>query len=365
MSGNCVQRGDLAIFHKLARAEAAVRAGADLVIELPTPYVLGSAEPFAGGGVALLAALGLPDTRLAFGCESADGTALMETAKLLDAKETQEAIVREMANGLSYGAACQRALDTSGDLGALIQTPNNILAIEYLRAIRRLGADITPLPVKRQGAAHDSAVPEGEYASATYLRTLLRQGATADTWSYMPATAADIFRRELEAGRSSAGMEQLETTVLSLLRLQNPPDAGYLDDSEGLSNRIISAAREAGSYKDLLEQAKTKRYHLSRIRRLILSICLSLTPDDRPSTPPYIRPLAANKAGQTLLRRMSKTASFPILTRPGEVKRLGETARRIFAIECAVTDLQALCFEPISHRRGGSEWRERPRLIEG
>jgi len=362
MSGNCVQRGDIAVFRKKARAEAAILCGADLVIELPAPYVLGSAEKFARGGIALLASLGASDLYLAFGSETADGTALTEIAKGLDMPETQEKISAGMTEGLSYGIACQRALEEADAQAALLQTPNNLLAIEYLRAIHRLGADIKPLPVKRQGVDHDSETPHEGYASASHLRTLLQEDKAEQVWDYMPEEAANIFCQELTQGCGLAGIGQLEQTILTLLRLGQEPTEGYLNDSEGLSRRIINNAREVATLEELLKETKTKRYHLSRIRRLILSMCLGLTPADRPETPPYIRPIAVNQKGQTLLRQIRTTAALPILSRGGEVKKLGREAQRVFEIESAVTDLQALCFREPIDRRGGSEWRTNHRF---
>ncbi|MCL2564060.1 MAG: nucleotidyltransferase family protein [Oscillospiraceae bacterium] len=383
MSGNCVQRGDLAVFRKTARAEAAIRCGADLVAELPVPYVLSSAERFAEGGVALLAAMGQADTRLAFGCETADAEVLTAAAHALNTPQIQANIKAKMGGGLPYGTACQTALDAVGDLGAPLRTPNNLLAIEYLRAIHRLGADITPLTVQRKGATHDSDTPTGGYASATHLRERLRHRAQCphctlcgiykddavrcghrtlqknDPWDYMPAAATELFRRELANGYGPVSLTHLEPAILTLLRLNQAPEGGWSDDSEGLSTRIKNIAAEVGSLQELLDKTKTKRYHLSRIRRLILTMCLGLTPTHRPQVPPYIRVLAANQTGQALLRRVTKTASLPILSRPAEVKRLGETAIQIFTKESAVTDLMALCFAP-HIRQGGSEWRAVP-----
>jgi len=357
MSGNCVQRGDLAVFHKKARAQAAIRCGADLVIELPASYVLGSAEKFARGGVALLASFGIEDVYLAFGCETADAVALREIARELDTSETGAKIKAGMAEGLPYGTACQQALKVTNMQADLLQTPNNLLAIEYLRAIHRLGAHIKPLPIKRQGVSHDSETARDGYASASHLRTLFHGGKAEEVWDYMPEAAAEIFRRELVLGRGPAETVQLEQTILTLLRLGRTPDGGYLDDSEGLSKRITNIAAETATLEELLQAVKTKRYHLSRIRRLILGMCLGLSPTDRPQIPPYIRPLAASENGQTLLRQITKTATLPILSRAGQVKKLDSATQRVFAIESAVTDLQALCFRTEEHRRGGSEWR--------
>ena len=314
--------------------------------------------------MALLAALGegQSDTRLAFGCETADLDGLTAAAALLDTPEVQSRIKAGMGEGLAYGAACQAALDAEGELGALLKTPNNLLGIAYLRAIRRLGVDITALPVMRRGVDHDSQTPIEGYASATHLRGLLHAPSSDVPWPYMPSVAAEIFQRELAQGRGPASLEQLEATVLTLLRLRKPPEGGYLDDSEGLSIRIAAVAARVGSLCELLEQAKTKRYHLSRIRRLVLAMCLGLRPAHRPQIPPYLRVLAANQTGMALLRGAAKTASLPILSRPGGVKHLGPAAEEIMAKEAAVTDLMALCFEGPA-RIGGGEWRTVPYVV--
>ncbi|MCL2842989.1 MAG: nucleotidyltransferase family protein [Oscillospiraceae bacterium] len=358
MSGNCVQRGDLAVFHKSARAHAAVAAGADLVVELPAPYVLGSAEPFARGGVALLSAIGASE--LVFGCETASRDALAYVAEALDTPEVQNTIRAKMTEGLPYGAACQSALNECEVVGNVLRSPNNLLGIEYIRAIRYSGVDMRPLPVHRQGVGHHSSTPAEGYASATYLRNLLFDGT--EPWDYMPDAAAGIFRREQQMGRGPAGAARIEAVMLALLRLQAPPATGYLDDSEGLSTRIRNAASRAGSLAELWEGAKTKRYHLSRIRRLTLSMCLGLTPSDRPAMPPYIRPLATNETGRGLLRRLTKVTTTPIISRAGDAKTLGTAAARMIEIEAAVTDLQALCFQETALRRGGSEWKIVPNL---
>jgi len=369
MSGNAVQRGDLAIFHKRARAQAAVRCGADLVVELPCPYVLSSAEPFARGAVAILAATGLPDLHLAFGCETADMEKLTAVAQSLNTPETQALISAEMEKGVPYGLACQRGLDQAlGEgIGTILKTPNNLLAIEYLRAIARLDAPMTPLPTLRRGVDHHSRTPAGGYASATHLRSLIRDPAedTAQVWRYMPESAAEIFREELRQGRGPAGLDQLDAVVLTLLRRSAPaPGEGYLDDSEGLSQRIRNMASRATSVAELIELVKTKRYHRSRIRRLLFNMSLGMTSAHRPEIPPYIKILAANDTGRGLLRQMAETATAPVISRPGQIRQLGIRENQIAEIESAVTDLQALCFQGTDQQRGGSEWRETPWFLE-
>ena len=196
MSGNFVQRGDAAVAHKHARAEMAVRCGADLVLELPTPWAMASAERFADGGVALLASTGVV-SHLAFGSECGDLTALQAAEAALSRPELMPRIRQLLAQGMAYAPARQQAAEELGAPPRMLSRPNDILAIEYLKALRRQKAPMEPLAVQRQGAGHDGA-PSGDTASASYLRTLLRSGRTDEALSYLPAPAAQVLRRERE-----------------------------------------------------------------------------------------------------------------------------------------------------------------------
>ena len=184
MSGNFVQRGDAAVAHKHARGEMAVRCGADLVLELPTPWAMASAERFAAGGVALLASTGVV-SHLAFGSECGDLTALQAAEAALSQPELMPRIRQLLAQGMAYAPARQQAAEELGAPPRMLSRPNDILAIEYLKALRRQKAPMEPLAVLRQGAGHDGA-PSGDTASASYLRTLLRSGRTDEALSYLP-----------------------------------------------------------------------------------------------------------------------------------------------------------------------------------
>ena len=196
MSGNFVQRGDAAVAHKHARGEMAVRCGADLVLELPTPWAMASAERFAAGGVALLASTGVV-SHLAFGSECGDLTALQAAEAALSQPELMPRIRQLLAQGMAYAPARQQAAEELGAPPQMLSRPNDILAIEYLKALRRQKAPMEPLAVLRQGAGHDGA-PSGDTASASYLRTLLRSGRTDEALSYLPAPAVQVLRRELQ-----------------------------------------------------------------------------------------------------------------------------------------------------------------------
>jgi len=356
MSGNFVQRGDLAVFNKWARAKAAVLSGVDLVLELPVPYALSSAEHFARGSVALLEAAGVVDA-MSFGSESGDLDALTRAASYIRSKAAGEGIRAAMKTGVSYGAACEMAARADGMSGTLFRGPNNILAIHYLAALRESGGGIRPVTIKRAEIMHDSVLQSGQYASARKLRELLRTGRSP--WAYIPDAAAAVFRAEQRAGRGPVFLEDCEQAILALLRLREaePP---FPDDSEGVYNRLLRYAGTEGRLETVLHMAKTKRYHTARLRRALLSICIGIQAFDRPATPPYIRVLAAGPKGRTLLQTMRKCARLPVVTKPAKINTLDPAARRMFELERRGTDLFSLAYTRPEDRAGGSEWRGRP-----
>lgn len=364
MSGNVVQRGDFAIFPKEIRTQAALIKGADLVIELPCVYALSSAEYFAEGALALLHAMGIKDSHLVFGSESGDIASLIQAAGQLDSEDTQGAIRSYLKEGYSYGAACQAALSKVSEVGEVLEHPNNLLGISYLRAIQKLGAKhIRAHAIKRRGVAHDANCPSENFASATYLRTGLLEDSPQ--WQYMPKEVGDLFKQAMQEGLRPVSLLQIELVVLALLRAQSGQEYVFLDDSEGLGAKIVQSAILAGSLEELVQMVKSKRYHYSRIRRMILGMCLGFTVGDRPKCPPYIRILGAKEKGQEVLAHMKESATLPIVSRPGQIKKLGKKAQRMFALEQKVTDLYHLCARDSAARRGGTEWQGKPIFIKG
>ena len=229
MSGDFVQRGEAAVFSKFARAEAACRAGASLVLELPLPWCLSSAEGFAEGAVSLLAAVGC--THLSFGSESGDVETLQTLAREILAPDTQREIAALLKRlpELSYAMARERVLtEKLGECGSLLSQPNNILAVEYLKAIYKKTYPITPVTVKRIGSGHDKTGEQGP-KSASELRGLMETGA--DISEYIPEAALSVYRRERAAGRGR-DKAVLETALLSRLRMldravyESLPDGG-------------------------------------------------------------------------------------------------------------------------------------------
>ena len=362
MSGDYVQRGEAAIFSKFARAEAACRCGLDLVVELPLPWALSSAEGFAAGAVAILSALSC--THLSFGSESGDLEGLETLAECLLNPLTLEAVKKRMAAepNLSFAAARQLVLEEQvGEQAKLIERPNNILAVEYLKAIYQQNAAMTPLTVKRSGSGHDEA-GEGEIRSASELRQLLRQGE--DVSAYIPAAAMAVFRRELEQGRAVLNTRDMELAFLSRLRMLD--EKAFLslpDGGDGVGQRLYKAAKEEPTLDFILTAAKTKRVALSRLRRMCMAAALGINAELAAGEPPYIRMLAADEKGRTYLRQAAAKTTIPVVTKPAAVKNLGVRARTMFAVGASAHDLYTLSFLSIEDRKGGADWRTGPKIV--
>ena len=301
MSGDFVQRGHPAIVSKLRRAEAAVRCGADLVLELPVTAAIASAERFAAEGVRLLS--GFCD-ELCFGAETADAEALRNTAKALLSPEFSEVLRAELDKGLSFPAARQAALEEMGLDGALVTQPNNILAIEYCKAILSQHSPMAPFPILRQGSYHDAA-PDRENPSATAVRTLMT--GSHDWKSCVPAPSRAVFedatRHTLSAG---------ERAILALLRTMDDAEFEALPyGSEGLWRKLMHAARQESTLEDILTSVKSKRYTRTRLDRIVMCAFLGLTEADLCAPAPYVRALALNDRGREILKKARQTGHFP------------------------------------------------------
>ena len=360
MSGNFVQRGEAALADKLARAEMAVRCGADLVLELPTPWSASTAELFARGGVEVLHKTGVV-THLAFGSECGDADALQKLAAALDSAEYEENLRALLTGGESFAVCRQKAAaNTVGDAASLLASPNNNLGVEYCRAMGRAGAQWNVVTVPRLGAGHDGAPVEG-IASASHIRALLAAGKREEALAFMPAAAADVLRRELAALRAPASLQTCERAVLYKLRAMAQEDfAPYDTSGEGLYHRLYEAVRTGCSVEEILDTAKTKRYSHARLRRMVLSAWLDMR--DVPESVPYLRVLAANATGRKLLRQMRDNGA-PVLTKAADVSALGAAAQELLRAEAVRTDLYALAFPDLAQSACGREWRTTPVML--
>ena len=343
MSGDFVQRGDFAIERAHARAEAAVRGGTDLVLELPLPWAISSAEGFARGGVSILAATGVVDT-LAFGSECGNAAKLQRAAKALLRADFPDALREELAKGLSFAAARESAARALiGEDDAVLREPNDILGVEYCKALLQSGSTIAPLAILRKVVGHNG----GEDASA-----------------YLTAESAAIYARECAAGRAPVTMQNAERAVLSRLRAMCEEDfARYDSGNEGLYRRFYDAARTAASADELISAVKTKRYAYARLRRMLLAAYLDVTAADVPPEVPYLRVLACNERGRKLLKTIKKTGSAPVLTKSADVRALSEEAQKLFALTARAADQYVLAYPELRAARGSSAWTEGPVIV--
>ena len=361
MSGDFVQRGDFAIERMHARAEAAVRGGADLVLELPLPWAISSAEGFARGGVSVLHATGVVDT-LAFGSECADAAKLQRAAKALLWADIPDALREELAKGLPFAAAREAAAKALiGEDAAVLREPNDILGVEYCKALIQSGSTIEPLAIPRKAVGHNEDAAEG-FASASHIRELLARGEGAST--YLTEESAAIYARECAAGRAPVTMKNVERAILSKFRAMCEEDfARYDSGNEGLYRRFYDAARTAASVDELLSAVKTKRYAYARLRRMLLAAYLGVTAEDMPPRVPYLRALAFNERGRAVLKEMKKAACAPVLIKSADVRVLGEDARRLFALTARAEDQYVLAYPALPEARGGSAWTEGPVIV--
>ena len=345
MSGAWVQRGEPAFTDKHTRTRIALENGVDLVLELPVIYSLNTAQRFAYGAIATLAATGVISS-LAFGSECGDSAALTGAADMLlnEPPEVSDRIKKLTAQGLSFASARAEAFK---DLipRSLLSEPNDILGTEYIRAIKELGAGLEICAIRRRGAAHDGK-PEGDIASASGIRKLLREKKNAA--GYMPRCDFPIYD---PAALDTAVIARLRTCGAEYL-------AGINDVSEGLENRFIKAARECDSVDELCKLVKSKRYAMSRIRRIAYSALLGLTKELAKMPPSYIRVLGMNSRGAALLRQMkSGCSSLPVITKPADF------TDEIFRFNNFAEDVFSLCAPTKELRRGGCDLTRSPVVI--
>lgn len=305
MSGNFVQRGMPAVFDKTVRARAAVESGANLVLELPVTTALCSAEGFARGAVEIFDRLGAVDA-LCFGSESGDAEALSRAARVMCTPEYTQALRAQIQTGASYPAARQRALERTAGLGALLTAPNDILALEYCKALSERRSAIRPLAVRREGGYHDET-PDPENPSATGVRALLVSGGN---WrSLVPEEAVAVYEAAVRHR-----MEYGERAVLARLRAMTGEEWQRVPfGSEGLWSLVWKAARREPSVEAILAAAKSRRYPRTRLQRLVMCAFLGLTQELLACPAPYVRVLAFDEKGRALLRTMRTHGSIPIV----------------------------------------------------
>ena len=291
MSGNYVQRGAPAIADKSARAKAAILSGADLVLELPVTCALSSAEGFAHGGVAIL---GTFCDYLCFGCETGDEAVLMSTAGALLSPEFPPILREELLKGVSFPAARASALEKLGLDADILRRPNDILAVEYCKAIIATGTAMKPMPIIREGNYH-AETPDPENPSATALRKLMLSESSCRNYLPHPELWEDIPLHSLEAGQRA---------ILMKLRTMTDDEFEALPyGSEGLWRKFMHACRKEPSLDAIIAATKSKRYTATRIHRMVMCAYLGITAQMLTEPAPYTRILAFNDRGRSVLKQ--------------------------------------------------------------
>ena len=345
MSCGLTQRGALPLLPESVRVQAALTCGADLVFALPAPYACSGAECFARAGVQLLAAAGCD--ALVFGAETPDAALLMEAARVLSDAEYRTALKARLAAGArSFAAARQAAVEAvcpGTGLAALLDKPNNNLAVEYCKAILELGASLVPIPLPRQGAGHGQALTEtgGQFASASALRTLWQSGGADAAAPYVPAEVLPLYREAYAAGRyTDPGAAQ--RCQLALLRSRcagTAPFAQVRGISEGLEHRLEAAVRSSTTHAELLDNLTTVRYPRARMRRLAMDAALGYPADVFPALPPYLHLLGAQKDALPLL----KAAALPVSHSLARLAEQNAPCRAVVDAQLRACDFGALC----------------------
>lgn len=345
MSCGLTQRGALPLLPESVRVQAALTCGADLVFALPAPYACSGAECFARAGVQLLAAAGCD--ALVFGAETPDAALLMEAARVLSGAEYRTALKARLAAGArSFAAARQAAVEAvcpGTGLAALLDKPNNNLAVEYCKAILELGASLVPIPLPRQGAGHGQALTEtgGQFASASALRTLWQNGGADAAAPYVPAEVLPLYREAFAAGQYT-DLAAAQRCQLALLRSRctgTAPFAQVRGISEGLEHRLEAAVRSSTTHAELLDSLTTVRYPRARMRRLAMDAALDYPVDAFPALPPYLHLLGAQKDALPLL----KAAALPVSHSLARLAEQNTPCRAVVDAQLRACDFGALC----------------------
>ena len=334
ISGNFVQRGDVAIISKQQRAKFALLCGVDIVAELPVLWSMSTAQNFALGGVWQLYNLGCQ--KIVFGSECGDIDALINAADVLNSDGFFEKVSEKAKSGVTFAVARENAAQEMGVDFTLLRGANNNLGIEYIIAAKKLNLPIEFHTIKRLGAGHNSNEIDDGFVSSSFIREELLKSNIGYTERFMPREIRGIINPE-----HIADIKRLENAILCSLRTKSANDLKNLPDiSEGLENKIYFSARVATSLDELYNMIKTKRYTMARIRRLVLSAFLALDNRFFMTTPPYVRVLGFNSNGLEHLK--TPQGIIPVITRALQIKNLDDDAIKVFETECRATDIYNL-----------------------
>ena len=335
MSGNYVQRGELAVLDKFTRAKIAVLEGVSLVLELPFPYSMQSAEIFASSAIHIICQAVMPDA-ISFGCENDDKDLFNKVAlRLLSdefnesfAKSAKEKSKQDIGHPKLY-ESIYKCLYNDSEGQKLLRNPNNILGLEYVKSLIRENYSAELHTIKRIGASHNQKLPnENEYASSSAIRNLFFDGQNEKALALLPEFSSELCKNALENGALPVNDLRLSNAVLAFLRMNPPSNENIAFDCDGgLAHRLYNSSLEATDINELITLALTKRYTNARIRRAILNLYFGITSSDVKNLPNYTQVLAMDSKGRKKLKEMKNHSRIEILTKPADYTSLSDYAK--------------------------------------
>lgn len=332
MSGNFTQRGELAMFDKYTRAQSAILGGADLVLELPFPYSSLSAEGFATAGVHILSSLGIKD--ISFGSECANKQLLCAAADAILSQEFIQTYTTAQKNGAKGSARVffESLSQVMGQDVALLS--NDILAISYIAAIKRLECDMNIIPIKREGLAYnDKKLIDGQLPSASAIRQALKSGERTDDSaiaSAIPENALSVLKNAIDVGLAPITAKNIDRELLSFFKVMTPDEivaraitrsdgGAYVgEDGCGICERLCNSAKEALDFDEFISNAYNAKYTDARINRVALFALFGVSDIKARSLPHHTTLLAASKTGRSLLSKLRKSSEYNIVTKPAD-----------------------------------------------
>ena len=337
MSGNFVQRGEPAIFPKHIRTLTALKNGVDLVIELHLPFAVSNAQQFAENGTSVADAMNCVDC-IAFGSECGDITSLNELSSLIISENFQKKLKEQISTGISYPSALTNTMKIiNPSLAPLMSEPNNILGIEYIKAVYKLGSPIKPVTFKRIGDSYNDTSASSEFASAASIRRLIYENKSFK--KYVPENSVDILLSEIEKGNIASLSENERGFILKLRQMSANDIAAIADVNEGLENRIKTAVMNSTSLEKIIERTKSKRYTYARIRRILLACLLNIKKSYLTEKAPYIRVLGFNSRGAEILSCVKQKSVVPLITKIRKAESLSPAEKAFLALEINAGDI--------------------------
>lgn len=373
MSGNFLQRGEPALFDKWERAKMAVKEGVDLVLELPTVFSCNSAEFFAQGSINLLNSLNIVNY-VCFGSEDGELKNIDLISELLinEPLEFKRILKKNLDLGYTFPSARQNAIEEylgdRLDTIDILNTPNNILGIEYIKALKLLNSSIKPLTIKRIKADYNSKKIEYDICSATAIRSLLQNNHEnlKAVSGVVPLESFKIIKETISKGKGPIFAKDLEQIILFVLRTTSTNELSHIHDiTEGLENRLKNGSMLSTCYNELLQYLKTKRYTMTRLQRILIKTILGISKQDiailvKDLGPQYIRVLGFNAKGAELLKKIKKESRLPIITNLKRFNPQNEGAKRMIEIDVTSTNIYTLLYKDQKLTGGGLDYIKKP-----